>query len=153
MRGIIMDGFLYLTNYQPDRWPSGNPETGYLDCDGSPTKSLILNLQRSRISLEYWKMDFGMRPAEELYMLASDPDCLKNLVSDPGYNPVLRKLHQELYLELLQQEDPRMYNKGEVFDTYPYSKESVRNFYERFTKGEIPRKNAGWVDSTDFEPR
>lgn len=153
MRGIIMDGFLYLTNYQPDRWPSGNPETGYLDCDGSPTKSLILNLQRSRISLEYWKMDFGMRPAEELYMLASDPDCLKNLVSDPGYNPVLRKLHQELYLELLQQEDPRMYNKGEVFDTYPYSKESVRNFYERFTKGEIPRKNAGWVDSTDFEEK
>lgn len=153
VRGIIMDGFLYLTNYKPERWPSGNPETGYLDCDGSPTKSLVLNLYRNRISSDYYRMDFAMRPEEELYMLSEDPDCIKNLINDAGYNPVKRKLHEEMYLELLQQEDPRMYNKGDIFDSYPYSKESVRNFYERYFKGEIPRKNAAWVDSTDFETK
>ncbi|HEX2969579.1 MAG TPA: sulfatase, partial [Bacteroidales bacterium] len=78
-RGIIMDGFLYITNYHPERWPAGNPETGYAGCDGSPTKTLILNMQRSRESADYWKSCFGMRPGEELYHLAKDPDCLNNL--------------------------------------------------------------------------
>ncbi len=29
---------LLLKNYEPKRWPAGNPETGYLDTDGSPTR-------------------------------------------------------------------------------------------------------------------
>ena len=61
IRGIIMNGFLYITNYKPDRWPAGNPETGYLNCDGSPTKHSYLNMQRQGVSAEYWKMSFGMR--------------------------------------------------------------------------------------------
>jgi arylsulfatase A-like enzyme len=153
IRGIIMDGFLYLTNYNPERWPAGNPETGYLDCDGSPTKSLILTMHRKNISHGYYLTNFGMRPAEELYLLSEDPECLKNLATDAGYNPVIRKLHSELYLELLQQDDPRMYGKGEVFDGYKYADESVRDFYNRYMKGEIKRKAAGWVDSTDFEDK
>jgi hypothetical protein len=148
-----MDGFLYLTNYNPERWPAGNPETGYLDCDGSPTKSLILTMHRKNISHGYYLTNFGMRPAEELYLLSEDPECLKNLATDAGYNPVIRKLHSELYLELLQQDDPRMYGKGEVFDGYKYADESVRDFYNRYMKGEIKRKAAGWVDSTDFEDK
>lgn len=150
IRGIIMDGFLYLTNYQPERWPSGNPETGYLDTDGSPTKTLILSMQRQG-SHDYWLRNFGMRPEEELYLLSEDPECMKNLATDAGYNPVKRKLHSELYLELLQQDDPRMYGKGDTFDKYPYADESVRNFYSRFMNGELKRKDAGWVDSTDFD--
>jgi arylsulfatase A-like enzyme len=153
IRGIIMDGFLYLTNYNPERWPSGNPETGYLDCDGSPTKSQILEMHRKGVTHNFYLTNFGMRPAEELYLLSEDPDCLKNLATDAGYNPVIRKLHSELYLELLQQDDPRMYGKGEVFDGYKYADESVRDFYNRYMKGELKRKAAGWVDSTDFEER
>lgn len=30
--GIIKDGFFYLKNFKTDRWPSGNPETGYTEC-------------------------------------------------------------------------------------------------------------------------
>jgi arylsulfatase A-like enzyme len=150
IRGIVMDGFLYLTNYHPERWPSGNPETGYLDTDGSPTKTLILDMNRNK-SHDYWLKNFGMRPEEELYLLSDDPMCMKNLATDAGYNPVKRKLRAELYLELLQQDDPRMYGKGDTFDKYPYADESVRNFYNRFMKGELKRKDAGWVDSTDFD--
>ena len=39
VRGIIKDDWLYLHNFEPTRWPGGNPETGYLDTDGSPTKT------------------------------------------------------------------------------------------------------------------
>lgn len=151
IRGIIEDGYLYLSNYDPERWPSGNPETGYLDCDGSPTKSLILNLRRSGISVKYWIACFGKRGDEELYNLSDDPVCMKNLATDAGYNTLKRKLHDRMYLELLNQDDPRAYGKGDIFDSYPYADPGVRNFYNRYMKGEIHRSQAGWVDSTDFE--
>lgn len=153
IRGIIMNGFLYITNYKPDRWPAGNPETGYLNCDGSPTKTLILNLQREGKLAEFWKMCFGMRGSEELYDLGKDPECLKNLSSDAGYNPVKRRLHEVMYLDLLQQDDPRMYGKGDIFDKYQYAEEATRDFYNRYMKGELKKSDAGWVDTTDFEKR
>jgi len=59
VRGIIKDGFLYLKNYKPGRWPAGNPETGYLNCDGSPTKTLILMMRRTGTSSDYWNLGFG----------------------------------------------------------------------------------------------
>ena len=151
IRAIIKDGFLFIKNYNPERWPAGNPETGYLNCDGSPTKTLILNLNRNRVSSDYWKQNFGRRGGEELYGIEKDPECMKNLANDAGYNSMLRKLREELYLELLQQDDPRVYNNGDIFDKYPYAEVAKRDFYYRFMKGELKKKDAGWVDSTDFE--
>ena len=46
VRGIVKNDLLYLHNFEPTRWPSGNPETGYTDCGGSPTKTEILNSRR-----------------------------------------------------------------------------------------------------------
>ena len=151
VRGIIEEGYLFLSNYNPERWPAGNPETGYLDCDGSPTKSFILSLRRAGISADYWKINFGKRGDEELYDLGKDPECLNNLANNAAYNALKRRLHDKLYLELLEQDDPRAYGKGEIFDKYPYADSTVKNFYGRYMKGEITRKSAGWVDSTDFE--
>jgi N-sulfoglucosamine sulfohydrolase len=151
IRGIIEDGYLFLSNYNPERWPAGNPETGYLDCDGSPTKTLILSMRRTGISASYWKLSFGMRSDEELYDLGKDPECINNLASNAAYNTMKRKLHDQLYLELLDQDDPRAYGKGETFDKYPYADDAVRNFHDRYMKGELTRKSAEWVDSTDFE--
>lgn len=151
VRGILMDGFLYLKNYRPQRWPSGNPETGYSDIESSPTKKLILDMQRNSTNADFWKINFYLRPEEELYKISEDPDCLNNLATDPGYNPARRSLNEELYLELLQQEDPRVYNKGDQFDEYPYGRESVQNFFNRLRKGEASRQDADWLDSSDFE--
>lgn len=72
IRGIVTDEFLYLRNYEPTRWPAGNPETGYLDTDGSSTKTLILVLGRSDRSNRFWQLNFGLRPADELYDLRTD---------------------------------------------------------------------------------
>lgn len=151
VRGIIEDGYLFLANYSPDRWPAGNPETGYLDCDGSPTKTSILTMQREGISANFWRLCFGKRADEELYDLGKDPGCLTNLAGNAAYNSMKRKLHDQLYLELLEQEDPRAYGKGDIFDSYTYADDAVRNFYKRYINGELTRKSAGWVDSTDFE--
>jgi N-sulfoglucosamine sulfohydrolase len=151
IRGIVKEGFLYLRNYEPERWPAGNPETGYLNCDASPTKSLILNLRRAGISPEYWKLSFGKRVRDELYYIGSDPECLNNLANDPGYNAVKRRLSDQLYDELLQQNDPRINGEADIFDNYPYADSHTKDFHNRFMRGEISRKDAGWVDSTDFE--
>ncbi len=151
IRGIAKEGYLYIINFKPGRWPSGDPETGYLDCDGSPVKSMILNMRRTGQSSYYWILNFGKRVEEELYNIASDPDCMLNLASDPGFNPLKQKLREELFVKLREQEDPRVLGNGDIFDKYPYSSESVRNFYNRYMKDEISRRSAGWVDSTDFE--
>ncbi|HKL32687.1 MAG TPA: sulfatase, partial [Tangfeifania sp.] len=73
VRGIITDGYLYLRNFKPDRWPKGNPETGYLNTDGSPTKTYILDTRRKKGVLDFWQFNFGKRPSEELYNIDDDP--------------------------------------------------------------------------------
>jgi N-sulfoglucosamine sulfohydrolase len=151
IRGIIKDGMLLITNFKPQRWPAGNPETGYLDCDGSPTKTLILNNKRWGSSADLWKLSFGLRKDEELYDIGKDPECMVNLAGDAGYNNIKRKLHEQLYNELLEQDDPRVSGRGDIFDKYPYAQQSTKDFYNRYIKGEVSRKNAAWVDSTDFE--
>ena len=147
IRGIIRDGFLYLKNYEPDRWPAGNPETGYLDTDGGATKTTILEMGREDRENKFWQLNFGKRPAEELYDLSKDSDCANNLASDPSYVTDRTLLHDSMTAELKEQNDPRMFGKGEVFDNYPVT--SNPGFYERFMKGE--KLNTGWVNPSDFE--
>lgn len=150
IRGIISENLLFIINFEPNRWPAGNPETGYLNTDGSPTKSQILNLRRSGADEHYWPMNFGKRPAEELYRLDLDPACLHNLADNPEYRAEKDLLQRQLLLELRNQGDPRMMGQGHLFDKYTYADESKRSFYERFMRGDS--LNPGWVNPTDFEP-
>jgi len=154
IRGICQGDWLYLRNFKPDRWPAGNPETGYLNCDGGPTKSLIL--QQNRIGEKTgqsetgrWEMCFGLRPAEELYHLKSDPDCVVNLAASVEHADVIEELRNRMTSELKQQNDPRMVGNGDVFDQYPYAASATKGFYERFMAGE--HLKAGWVTPSDFE--
>lgn len=149
IRGIVKDDLLYLQNFEPTRWPAGNPETGYLNCDASPTKTLILEARRRDPADRPWALSFGRRPAEELYDLARDPDCVHNLAADPARQDHRRRLQREMTEELRSQGDPRMFGHGDTFDRYPVSTEAVRNFYERYMRGE--KVHAGWVSPNDFE--
>ena len=65
IRGIVGKGLLYLYNYELDRWPAGNPELGYLDCDGGATKTEILEQRRGGIEDSYWQLSFGKRLVHE----------------------------------------------------------------------------------------
>lgn len=148
VRGIFMADYLYLRNYEPDRWPKGNPETGYLNCDGSPTKTYILDTRRKKGSMEFWQLNFGKRTSEELYNVAEDPFCLNNLAEDIKFAGLKKELEKEMTARLREEGDPRMAGNGEVFDNYPYSG-AVRNYYNRYMSGEdIP---AGWVNKSDFD--
>jgi arylsulfatase A-like enzyme len=150
IRGIIKEGWLYLHNYETDRWPAGNPETGYLNTDGSPTKTEVLELRRSGENPEFWKLCFGKRPPEELYNLSKDPDCTVNLANSSEHRIEREELSGQMVEELKSQKDPRMEGRGKIFDKYLYVNPGTRNFYERYMKGEKVR--AGWVNPGDFEP-
>ena len=148
VRGIVSRGFLYLRNFEPDRWPKGNPETGYLNCDGSPTKTYILDTRRKKGEWRYWQQNFGKRPAEELYLIEQDPFCMTNLIDEPIFAGLKMILEQEMIEKLIEQGDPRVMGEGEIFDNYPYHG-AVQNYYNRYIAGEdVP---AGWVNKTDYD--
>ena len=153
IRSIIKDGYLYQINFKPDLWPAGNPETGYLNTDGSPTKTFILNLRRHGVDRSYWEKCFGKHPEEELYNINIDPECLNNLAAAPVYQSLKGDLKKILMNELLQQNDPRVKGNGDVFDNYPFDNPIDWNFYERYMKGEIKEYQTDWVNPGDYETR
>ena len=149
IRGIVKGNLLYLRNFEPDRWPAGNPETGYLAVDASPTKSEILELRRTGGEDRYWQLAFGKRGAEELYNLDSDPACIRNLATDLEYAPVKEDLAAQLVKELEEQEDPRMFGNGDIFDAYPVATRWA-GYYEKFMAGEI--QLGTWIRESDIDP-
>lgn len=149
IRGLVKDGKLYLHNFETDRWPAGNPETGYLNCDGGATKTVILNGIFNPATFSYWQQSFGKRPQEELYDVANDPDCINNLAQSAAHQDLLQSMKNELFGRLTEQADPRMAGNGAIFDQYPYADTSGANFYERYHAGEP--LNWGWVNDSDFQ--
>jgi arylsulfatase A-like enzyme len=149
IRGLLTADYLYLKNYEPTRWPAGNPETGYLDTDASPTKTLILERGRKDRADQYWQLNFGMRPGEELYYLTNDPDGVRNLATEPAEKERATAMEERMTALLRAQGDPRMSGHGHVFDEYKPT--SGEGFYERYLRGEKPK--AGWVNDTDAEEK
>ncbi|MBI1177760.1 sulfatase-like hydrolase/transferase [bacterium] len=149
IRGIVKDGLLYLENFETNRWPAGNPETGYLNTDGSPTKTEILNAHRADKLDLHWTQAFGKRPGEEMFDVRTDRECLVNVAGLPAYAAVRESMREQMIAELKAQGDPRMFGQGHVFDDYPYADARTRDFYNRFMNGE--KINAGWVNKSDFE--
>jgi hypothetical protein len=127
----------------------GNPETGYLNCDGSPTKSLILQMRRDGTNREYWQLNFGRHPREELFDLTKDPDCVVNLAGAAEHQQRKLELKTRLETQLRKQDDPRMFGKGEVFEQYKFGWTYWDDFYERVMSSEkIPTR---WIEPTDIE--
>ena len=149
IRGIINNGFLYLHNFKTDRWPACNPETGYLNCDGSPTKTVCLENRYDKENQKYWSWSFGKRPQEELYRLTDDPDCINNLAENDKYLETKNSLQSQLFEELKAQGDPRMFGQGDIFDSYKFSDPNCRNLHQRFTAGE--KIKAPWANKSDFQ--
>ncbi|MEO0445014.1 MAG: sulfatase, partial [Verrucomicrobiota bacterium] len=121
-RAIRTDRFLYVRNFQPHRWPVGDPEFGFKNCDGSPTKTYLTGLTEDHPDYRYFEMSFGKRPEEELYDIINDPDCVHNLAANPERSQTLADLSHQLTEALQAQGDPRILGQGEIFDYYPYSK-------------------------------
>lgn len=151
IRSIIEDGFLYINNLKPYLWPAGNPETGYLNTDGSPSKTEILNMRRNGVDEHLWDLSFGKRGAEELYNIVDNPDCINNLAENDKYRNIKKNMRSKLYKELQRTNDPRLGDYGDIFDEYPFYKESSKDYYERYISGEIKEYQTNWVNPSDYE--
>jgi len=120
VRALRNDKFLYVRNFKPERWPVGNPEYNYRNCDNSPTKSYLTNLKPGDDTYRFFEMSFGKRPEEELYNIQNDPDCMVNLAEVSEYAEIKGQLRKRMEEELTLQGDPRILGNGDIFDGYPY---------------------------------
>lgn len=150
IRGIVQGKMLYLKNFEPTRWPGGDPITGYLNCDGGATKTEVLKTRFTDQHL-FWQRSFGLRPEEEFFDLSKDPECVQNLAGDPKAKEKMKAMKSLMEKELKEQLDPRILGNGKIFDNYKYADKNTADFYNRYMRGETLR--AGWVSPTDFDKR
>lgn len=113
VRSYHKGNFVYMHNFEPNRWPCGTEESGYKDTDYSPTKREVMFTDRLSV---YYKLCFGKRPQEELYNIKADPFCMNNLAQKEKYNVLRKEMQEALFKILEKQKDPRVLGNGEYFD-------------------------------------
>jgi len=125
-RGIRTEKYLYIRNFAPDRWPAGvpggatHPMRVFADCDNGPTKQFLLEHKDEAKYRPYYNLSFAQRPAEELYVIATDPDNINNVAERAKYDTIKDVLSEKLMQGLRETGDPRVTGGGEMFDVYPY---------------------------------
>jgi N-sulfoglucosamine sulfohydrolase len=136
VRAIRTHDYLYIRNFEPDRWPAGTPDYKKAaipycwlgDCDNSPTKTyMVENRDKDEHHRRLWELAFGKRPAEELYDCRKDQDQLVNLAGDPAYSGVRDSLAAQLTEQLELTGDPRVVGGAEAFDRVPYLGQGPRH--------------------------
>jgi arylsulfatase A-like enzyme len=115
VRAIRTKDFLYVHNFHPERWPAGNPETDFGNCDPGPTKEVV-----KALGGHFYELSFGKRLPDELYRLSDDPECVRNLANDLAFRDVLEELRYRMVSMLKEEGDPRALGQTEIFDTYNY---------------------------------
>jgi len=138
MRAIRTYDYLYIVNFEPDRWPMGtgpgygepagempgferlreNTFAAFADLDASPTKAWVVT-QREQDPRSF-ELAVGRRPNYELYDVRADPHSTNNLADNPDYAAIRNQLHKRLITELKQTEDPRV-SENIVFEQAPYT--------------------------------
>lgn len=115
VRAIRTRDFLYVHNFHPERWPVGNPETDFGNCDPGPTKEVV-----KLLGGHFYELCFGKRLPDELYRLSDDPECVRNLANDLAFKETVDELRYRMMSLLKEEQDPRALGHTEVFDTYHY---------------------------------
>lgn len=126
-RAIRNKDFLYIRNFEPDRWPAGDPTTHqsvgqFGDVDNSISKFLIMNQEGKQAKPDLFALAFGKRPSEELYVLENDPYNMNNVVADPAYLAVLDSMRAELKKFMQETNDIRLTEPQTIYwDTVEYT--------------------------------
>lgn len=144
-RGIRTADYLYVRNYHPERWPAGDPQKygagkkpddtselgpmhgAYHDIDAGPSLTCLVEGHDDPAIRKYLDLAVAKRPAEELFDINGDPDCLENLATKPDFAKTKRELAAKLDAYLKATGDPRATGDGEIFESYPRFSE-VRTF-------------------------
>ena len=126
MRAIRTHRFAYIRNYEPDRWPAGDPDynappQGFFgDVDRGVTKTYLMANALDPEIRPYYLMAYGRRPAEELYDIEKDPHQLRNVADDPAMTETKQGLIWRLNAYLQAHDDPRQ-RGATPWDEYPFT--------------------------------
>ncbi len=139
-RAIRTKDFLYIVNFEPDRWPMGDPcgledpnyqipysdlETktfiAYPDFDASPTKAWMIYNRNRAEHRPLFELAVGKRPFEELYHIPTDQDTIKNVANDKRYAQIKESLKVRLLDVLKEQRDPRIVEENCRFERLPFT--------------------------------
>ena len=127
-RAIRTHDYLYIRNFEPDRWPTGDPDftssnkAPYGDIDDGLMKEFMLRPETRRDFPKEYHLSMGKRPAEELSVVASDPHQINNRADDPELAEVKEKLWARLESYLKETGDPRMEGR-DPWQGYVYRQE------------------------------
>ncbi len=126
-RAIRTADYLYIHNFEPTRWPSGSPDPTvcarsipYGEIDSSPTKTFMMEHRNEHGVARLAELAFGMRPAEELYDLRTDPHQMVNLAGSTDWTETQTTLRERLFKHLKKTRDPRVVGGTVDWDYYPY---------------------------------
>tara|TARA_R110002049_G_scaffold4601_4_gene31918 strand:- start:163513 stop:165123 length:1611 start_codon:yes stop_codon:yes gene_type:complete len=141
-RAIRTNRYLFIINFEPDRWPMGsgpgygaegeaptfeelreNTFAAFADLDASPTKAwIVTHREDDQSSFDY---AVARRPMYELYDIERDPHCLNNLANESEHADVRNSLKHRLMNELKETGDPRV-SDDIVFERSPFTDEYKR---------------------------
>ena len=144
-RALRTTKYLFIKNFAADRWPMGtatgitddscpandqlsnNTRATFADFDASPTKAWLVEHRKDEPEL--YQLAFGKRPANELYVLADDPDQIHNVANDDRYKSVVEELRTSLWAKLRLNGDPRTDGvRSDMYELPPYAgEESTAN--------------------------
>ncbi len=133
-RALRTEDYLLIINFEPDRYPLGDPYNlgtdkepsveememntfGTLpDEDAGPAKAWLVANRNNPRWKSYFDHAYGKRPQYQLFKIKDDPYQMNNLASDPEYREVLARLEKKLINELVTTGDPRMIDGGRFFE-------------------------------------
>lgn len=125
-RSIREHKFLFIRNFEPNRWPSGSPDVEsshgwvYGDIDQSPSQDYLLKHKDDAEVKQFFTFAMAKRPYEELYDIVQDPACQNNLIANPSYQKDRKRLAKQLDKYLLKTGDPRALGQPTYWDNFPY---------------------------------
>ena len=137
-RAIRTDEYLYIINFEAERWPMGigpgfggpdgpmpsyellreNTFSAFADMDASPTKAWVAT--RRDDDPKSFEYAFGRPPMYELYDMKKDEPCINNLAENESMATVRKDLHDRLIAELKETGDPRV-SDNIVFENSPFT--------------------------------
>ena len=138
-RALRTKDYLYIRNFEPDRWPLGAPYAvteaeapsadelanntfaAFPDMDASPTKAWLVAHRNQPQWRKFYDYAFAKRPGEELYDLREDPDQIVNVADDTAYAETKRELSDQLLKTLADAGDPRVIGDGDTFERSPFT--------------------------------
>ena len=140
-RAIRTKDYLYIINFEPDRWPMGNPDglddvntvppeyesiqwnthAVFTDFDASPTKAWMIYNRADAYVKPLFDLAFGKRTYEELYDLKEDSHYMKNVAYDEKYSGTKKSLKDRLMKTLEEYNDPRVCENPCRFEAQPYA--------------------------------